>query len=253
MTSSGPPAPAAHSTHDLLLISALVAGDAGPADAREARALLVACDDCASVAGDLRAIAAATRALRDEAAPVPAGRHFTLDTATATRLRSGAWWRRLVGGSRAAWVLRPLGGAVAALGLAGLLLAAIPQLPYLGATSERDTSGEQAPGASDGGGLTPADMSFSPGPKDLVSAAPAPSAAASGDGRTAGGGTNGGGTGGEGAYSGGGGGAPDAERQGDAASLVERLLDRLPLVALSVVLLAGGLSLVLRRSARRLS
>jgi hypothetical protein len=255
MTSSGQPEPTRHSSHDPLLVAAFVAGDLGPADARETRAVLSVCSDCAALADDLRSIAAATRALRTGPLPAPADRHFTLEPSTAARLRSGRWWRRLLRPFGTADAVRPAAGAFAALGLAGLLLTAIPGLPLGGAASIRDGAGQQELAASDaGGGFHPVDMSVSPGPKQLTSAAPASSPVASGDERTSGG-TNGGGTGGEGAYSGGGGGAGQGTPDGDqGTALVGRLEERLPLVALSVGLLVAGLCLILlRRAARRLA
>ncbi|HEX5589908.1 MAG TPA: hypothetical protein VFX65_06430 [Candidatus Limnocylindrales bacterium] len=115
-----------HDRHDLELVARSAAGELVASEAVAARDLLGACDACAALATDLRAIAAATRALpsaRTGASPAPAPRDFRLTESDAARLRRrsfGISWRGGVLGNRA----RGLGGALATLGLVGLLVSA---------------------------------------------------------------------------------------------------------------------------------
>ena len=83
------------------------------------------CGECAALHADLGAIAAATRALPDPIRP----RSFTLSAEQAERLRPTGW-RRLSGlrlDQRR--FTRPMAIACTTLGLAGLLLAALPSAP----------------------------------------------------------------------------------------------------------------------------
>jgi hypothetical protein len=151
-----------HADHDRLLIAALAAGDLEPAERARAERLVAACSECAALAGDLRAIARATTA---EALPVPArGRAFTLRPQDAERLRPGGWRAilRQLGSPRWSFT-RPLAAGLTTLGLAGLLVAALPAALPLAATPagapapsaeallapsggvERDTASEYAP------------------------------------------------------------------------------------------------------------
>ncbi len=138
-----PRPPVEHEAHDPVLVASLLDPDL-PAELRvRAEAQLVACQACAELLADLRAIAAATAAL-----PVPPrGRDFRLSAEDAERLRPRGF-RRLVAALAAPRLalLRPLGAALATLGLAGLLLTATPVGPILlgssgpiGPGSERDT------------------------------------------------------------------------------------------------------------------
>ena len=107
-----------HAAHDELLISAHVAGDTDGADAERANVLLAACSDCAQLASDLRAIAAAL----PNAALAPRPRDFRLPDVTTARVPNGLSLERL---RRS---LRPAGAGLAALGIAGLLLAGATNL-----------------------------------------------------------------------------------------------------------------------------
>jgi hypothetical protein len=113
----------AHPDHDTILVAALAAGDLADLPRADAETLVAACPDCATLHADLLAIAAATRAL-----PAPARtRDYRLTAEQAERLRPSGM-RRLVeafGSSRLA-VTRPLAVAFTTLGIAGLLLSAIP-------------------------------------------------------------------------------------------------------------------------------
>ena len=112
-----------HRHHDPVLVSAAVAGDLAGAPLTEFRRLLARCGDCRALAADLAAISAASRNLP------PAARHgdFALDVRAAGRLRR-SWWRRLLGvmGGPRFGLAAPVGGALTALGLAGMLLTTVP-------------------------------------------------------------------------------------------------------------------------------
>ena len=115
--------------HDPQLIAAYAAGDAEGADLERARDLVAACDDCAALHLDLRAIAAAMPAI-----PAPARtRDFRLTPEQAASLRPAGWRRLLapLAGPRFAFAA-PLGGSLAALGLAGVLLAGAAATPMAG-------------------------------------------------------------------------------------------------------------------------
>ena len=109
--------------HDPLLIAAFAAGDAEGADLEQARDLVAACDDCAALHHDLRAIAPPCPRL-----PVPARpRDFRLTPEQAASIRPAGWRRLLapLAGPRFAFAA-PLGGSLAALGIAGILVAGAP-------------------------------------------------------------------------------------------------------------------------------
>jgi hypothetical protein len=135
--------PASHSEHDLLLIAAFSAGDLGAGDREGAALLASTCADCALLEADLRAIATATAAL-----PKPVRRRdFTLGPEDAARLR-GLGWRgfvRTLAGPRSA-ALKPLATGLTTLGIAGLLLAALPAIQLGG--SAGSPIGAAAPAAA---------------------------------------------------------------------------------------------------------
>jgi len=115
--------PVPHAEHDQLLVAALAAGHIEPADRGPAEQLVATCPDCSLLVEDLRAIAVATSALPARARP----RDFSLRAEDAARLRRRGW-RGLVAalaGQRAAG-LKPLATGLTTLGIAGLLLAAMP-------------------------------------------------------------------------------------------------------------------------------
>ena len=129
--------------HDPLLIAAFAAGDAEGADLERAQALVAACDDCAALHHDLRAIAAALPAV-----PAPArSRDFRLSREQADALRPSGWRRLLapLAGPRFAFA-GPLGGSLAALGLVGILVAGAASSPIAG--SGAGGQGERDAGAA---------------------------------------------------------------------------------------------------------
>jgi hypothetical protein len=134
--------------HDPQLIAAYAAGDAEGADLERARDLVAACDDCAALHHDLRAIAAAMPAI-----PAPARtRDFRLTPEQAASLRPAGWRRLLapLAGPRFAFAA-PLGGSLAALGLAGVLLAGAASTPMAGtgeAVQREDSGAVTAAGAA---------------------------------------------------------------------------------------------------------
>ena len=106
------------------LVVALDAGDLAGADRDRALALAAACAGCASLLGDLAAIRAATAAL-----PAPARRRdYRLTDADAARLRPSPWRRFVHWLGAPQSTVRPFAGALATLGIAGLLLGATPGL-----------------------------------------------------------------------------------------------------------------------------
>lgn len=117
------PPSADHGRHDRFLVASLLDEDLAAEVRARAEAQVATCPACAELLADLRAIAAATASL-----PVPPRRRdFRLSPEDARRLRPRGI-RRFVaalGAPRLA-VLRPLGTAMATLGLAGLLLTATP-------------------------------------------------------------------------------------------------------------------------------
>ena len=113
-----------HATHDLEMIVGAASDDQATDDALAARDLLASCPACGALAGDIRAIVAATHELRSapiQAAAARAPRDFRLTEADAARLRLRLWYeiRYWTSPSR----VRGLGGALATLGLVGLLVA----------------------------------------------------------------------------------------------------------------------------------
>ena len=118
------PRRATHDGHDLELVARAAAGELDAREVEAARLAIAGCGACAALEADLRAIAAATRDLGapGEATSIRAPRDFRLSPADAARLRRhGA-----LGLARpSAWVggrARGLGGALATLGLVGLLV-----------------------------------------------------------------------------------------------------------------------------------
>ena len=105
----------AHANHDESLVVRLYGGDVDAQERLRALDLLTGCEECAALFADLGSIAVATAAL-----PIPdRPRAFTLSAADAARLRRSApaHGRSIWGG-----LTRQLGGAFAAIGLAGVML-----------------------------------------------------------------------------------------------------------------------------------
>ncbi len=160
MTSSHrEPGPAAHETHDQVLIAARAAGDLAGRDFERAEELLATCASCRSLHDELVVISAASRSL--PAPSRPPGLDFRLSPDQASRLAAGGWWRRLLQpfGPTAAASWRPMAAALTTLGLAGLLLAALPnlQLGAGGAAGILSTVGASVPGSAAGGAAASSD------------------------------------------------------------------------------------------------
>jgi hypothetical protein len=115
-----------HAQHDPLLVASLAAGDLADADRDRAAALLGDCVECRVLHDDLVSIARATAALPAAVRP----RDFRIGPEQAARLRPGGW-RRFVAafGSPRLAMTRQLGVGLATLGLAGLLISALPSFP----------------------------------------------------------------------------------------------------------------------------
>jgi hypothetical protein len=158
----------AHDSHDLLLIAAYAADDAGPADRERAVALIEACAHCADLASDIRSIVAATAALP----PLARARDFRLTNADAARLRPAGWRRaiRALAGPRLAFT-RPLAAGLTTLGLVGVIVTSVPIGMFSAATGGAPTSG--GPAAE----LAPASAAAGQAP-GAAGASPQPSAAA---------------------------------------------------------------------------
>jgi hypothetical protein len=171
--------PAAHDTHDALLVAAFAAGDAIGRDQVTASTLVATCPDCAALHRDLRAIAAALPELPAPARP----RDFRITAEQAASLRPAGWRGMLatLAGPRFSFAV-PLGSGLAALGLAGILLGSFAGLP-LGAGGAASAS--SAPAAVDtrdaAEGGAPAEMPSAAPPVNevLVQGEPVPSAMAS--------------------------------------------------------------------------
>jgi hypothetical protein len=148
----------AHDRHDLDLVARLAAGDLGPGEAVTAHDLLATCDACAALAADLRAIATATRELGSAAVRAAsaasaglaiAPRDFRLTAADAVRLRRRGFLGRAGHARAPAWPVRPargVGGALATLGLVGLLVSGLPA--FSGGASSAPTREELGSGGA---------------------------------------------------------------------------------------------------------
>ena len=153
-----PPVSEMHVQHDSLLVASLAAGDLAGTERDRANAQISACPDCAALHADLILIARATAALPPAVAP----RDFTLTTDQAARLRPTGL-RRLVAaiaGSRPL-MSRQLGMGLATIGLAGLLVSAVPSmlLGGLSAAAPAQPAAAPAGGASAGSAETATDAS----------------------------------------------------------------------------------------------
>ena len=145
MTPSTPsPDPrASHAAHDTLLIAALAADDLTAAARSDAEARRTACPECAALYADLVAIAAATKALPAPARP----RSFTLAPEQAARLAPSPWRRLVAGIGNPTGFARPLAATFTTLGIAGLLLTALPAVGSFGFLA---SSGAALPAATAG-------------------------------------------------------------------------------------------------------
>lgn len=135
-----------HDSHDLLLVSAFAAGDLAGDDLGRVHERLATCPDCAGLAGDLLLIASAIATLAVPRRP----RDFVLGVRDAERLRPSRLRRALAALASPRSITRPLAAALTTLGLAGLLLTGLPQLPLVATP--------QAGAGADGGAyLAPSD------------------------------------------------------------------------------------------------
>ncbi|HEX7491123.1 MAG TPA: hypothetical protein VF337_05415 [Candidatus Limnocylindrales bacterium] len=143
---------AAHSAHDELLIARLFGGDVSTVERTRALNQMGECGECAALFADLGDIADAT-----EAIPVPERpRDFRLTPADAARLGRRRWGRSTFGGAD---LRRSLGGSLAALGVAGLMLTATTSLfggsgPGYNLGSVGTAERAAVPNAADQGALT---------------------------------------------------------------------------------------------------
>ena len=121
-----PTSASAHAAHDLTIIAALAARapDLSEMQSGAAREQLASCGTCTVLLADLVALQAVLPTTSTPSRP----RDFSLTSADAARLRSG--WRRVLGffGSARDNISRPLAIGFTTLGLAGLLVAALPSM-----------------------------------------------------------------------------------------------------------------------------
>ena len=171
-----------HASHDLLLVAAAVDRDADPSIRAAAADQAARCPECAELAADLRIQSDGLAAL-PASRPVP--RDMRLSADDAARLRRGAMWRRLLRpfGAEGLPGLRPLAATLTTLGIAGILLTAIPfALPGAASLPQLDTigravNGAPVPAASSAG--SEAQVPGAKGSTALPMASPSPSGAAS--------------------------------------------------------------------------
>ncbi|MHB8400033.1 MAG: hypothetical protein ACYDCI_14055 [Candidatus Limnocylindrales bacterium] len=159
-----------HDQHDLDLIAGYSAGDLEGAERAAAEALVDRCPDCRLLVADLRAIAAATATLPTP----PRRRDFRLSTEDARRAGTRRWSPRRFFDRVGA--IPSLGAGLAAIGLAGLLLASIPGS---GTTSFGAATNESMPRSAAGAAAAPAAVA-APASSARATAAPAPDLAAPG-------------------------------------------------------------------------
>ena len=120
----------AHASHDGLLVAALAADDLEGQSRASAERMVATCAECRRLVDDIRAIASATATMP----AMPRTRDFRLTEGDAARLRPMGWRRLAAALAGARFALsRPLAVGLTTMGLAGLLLSAIPgQLGFLG-------------------------------------------------------------------------------------------------------------------------
>ena len=140
-----PHLPDSHHDHDLALVAALAAGDAQGRDHTRATELVTSCAECALVRDDLVALASSLHSL-----PAPRRtRDYRLTAEQAAALRPTGW-RRFLGafGGTGFRFATPVGTAMATLGIAGLLLSAIPSSLPAGTTGDGTNSAAGVPAAA---------------------------------------------------------------------------------------------------------
>jgi hypothetical protein len=122
-----PASASAHAAHDPTIIAALAARtpDLSEEQMVSAREQLAACSPCTDLLADLVTLQTVLPTTSTPARP----RDFSLTPADAARLRGGGW-RRILGffGSARDNISRPLAIGFTTLGIAGLLVAALPSM-----------------------------------------------------------------------------------------------------------------------------
>lgn len=108
-----------------MLLAAVADHEPDPATRATVERMIAACGECAAIAEDLRLLAIG---LADLPPTLPSPRDMRLTESDAVRLRRGGLWRSVLRpfGVSGMPGLRPLAGALTALGLAGLLLTTVP-------------------------------------------------------------------------------------------------------------------------------
>ena len=147
--------------HDETLVARLAADDLATREVLVAKAQVADCPACAELLADLRSIASATARLQGPQRT----RDFRLTEADAARLRP-AGWRGLLArlGSPDFAFARPVASGLAALGIAGLILASIPS-GFGGSAASLPYSAQDGPtGGLPAGGAAPAAASTAPAP-----------------------------------------------------------------------------------------
>ena len=137
-----------HADHDPFTIARLAVGDLDTADLGTATVLVAACAECRQLRDDLLLLAAANRDLPTPARP----RDFRLGADDAARLHRRSWWDRIaesLAGPRFE-LARPVGAAMASLGLAGLLLSSFSSIQLGSATGAAPAGVTAAPAGGAG-------------------------------------------------------------------------------------------------------
>jgi anti-sigma factor RsiW len=166
----------AHASHDTILVASLADHSLPASERAAAEALIANCRSCATLHDELMALRAATRAMPTPPRP----RDFTLTPEDAIRLRPGGWRRfvAILGSSRDA-LSRPLAAGLTTIGLAGLLVAAIPSvIPGSAASAPRSAVpavGAPVTGAAQGAAQGDAAASGPPTDVSAEAAGPIPS------------------------------------------------------------------------------
>ena len=121
-----------HTTHDPLLIAAHLDGTLDARDATRVHDWLSGCSACVTLRSDLATLAVATREMAMPIRP----RDFTLSAADAQRATARGWrhWMAVIASPRDS-LTRPLAVGLTTLGLAGLVITAIPTASLFGSAS----------------------------------------------------------------------------------------------------------------------
>lgn len=162
----------AHASHDEMLIARLYGGDVDSGERAAALDRIAECPDCADLFADLTAIAEADAAMRVPSRP----RDFSLTEADGARLRR----KRRLGWLFGAGLRRSLGGSLAALAVAGVVLTGVASIVGGTQNTDRFTLQDQsnhAPVAAAASGADSAAFgAMAPTAAPVVSAAAIPAA-----------------------------------------------------------------------------